>query len=258
VKLPRKALLIGADGNLGPTWVAALLEKGISVVGVGLNVEMDPELTNVCGHFQNIELVSLDLTQKDDFNQLVKMIQTRDFSEVVYNAGIDSRPGEGASEISDYDLEHFRRIFEVNTFIASQVIGISAKHLSTIGGGTIVAIGSMYAEISPNPELYSHFNDGRGSVKSPAYGASKAALLSLVKQYSVNYAKNNVRINMLSPGGVIGKQDQTFIEKFQAKTPVARLIDPSELKSTLIWMLDPSNTQLIGKNISLDGGYSNW
>jgi NAD(P)-dependent dehydrogenase (short-subunit alcohol dehydrogenase family) len=258
VTVSRKALLIGVAGNLGPTWAEALLENGVSVLGVGLDIERDPELIRIASIYKDFELRKFDLTSQEDLNSLSSLLESEEITEVIFNAGIDSRPGEGAQNISDYDLEHFRKVFEINTFVASQIIGTCSNYFRTSIGGRIVVIGSMYAEISPTPELYSHFNQGRGISKSPAYGASKAALLSIVEQFSVHYAKDNVRINMLSPGGVLAAQDKFFIDKFQKKTPIARMVLPAELKSTLVWMLDPSNSQLIGKNIVLDGGYTTW
>jgi NAD(P)-dependent dehydrogenase (short-subunit alcohol dehydrogenase family) len=116
----------------------------------------------------------------------------------------------------------------------------------------------MYASLCPNFNLYSHFHDGNGSIKHPAYGASKAALKSVIEQYSTSLASKGIRLNMLSPGGVKGNQDLEFVRKFSERTPLARLAEPKELKSALRFLLDPENSYLTGQNIDVDGGYKLW
>ena len=43
------------------------------------------------------------------------------------------------------------------------------------GGGSIVNIGSLYASVSPDQRFYDHLAGNAPFLKSPAYGASKAA-----------------------------------------------------------------------------------
>jgi NAD(P)-dependent dehydrogenase (short-subunit alcohol dehydrogenase family) len=106
--------------------------------------------------------------------------------------------------------------------------------------------------------LYSHFNDGKGATKNPAYAASKAALASAVRQYGTNLASRGLRVNMLSPGGVLGAQDEHFLTKFRSKTPSGKMINPAILGDHLVYLLSYMSTSLVGQNLIIDDGYSVW
>jgi NAD(P)-dependent dehydrogenase (short-subunit alcohol dehydrogenase family) len=158
--------------------------------------------------------------------------------------------------IQEFDPVSWEKIFQVNLFGFIRVMNLFLQNPENLNN--VIVVGSMYASLSPNFNLYSHFHDGNGSIKHPAYGASKAALKSVIEQYSTSLASKGIRLNMLSPGGVKGNQDLEFVRKFSERTPLARLAEPKELKSALRFLLDPENSYLTGQNIDVDGGYKLW
>ena len=72
------------------------------------------------------------------------------------------------------------------------------------GGGSIVNIGSLYASIAPIPALYDHLDPP--FTKPAAYGASKAAVVNLTRYFARLWGPRRVRVNALSPGGMLGGQ----------------------------------------------------
>ena len=97
------------------------------------------------------------------------------------NAGVDQPPDSGGnrSSIDTLAIDEFRRMVEVNllgTFQVTQVIG---GRMAARDGGVIVNIGSLYASVSPDQRLYDHLPGDLPFLKSPAYGASKAAVVNL-------------------------------------------------------------------------------
>ena len=113
-------------------------------------------------------------------------------------------------------------------------------------------------EISPNPDFYSHYNSGKGSVKNPAYGASKAALIAMCNQYSVEFATRLIRFNILTLGGVEGGQDGEFKKKFVSRVPQNRMVDAQEATGALKFLLTAESSYMTGHNLVLDGGYTKW
>ena len=107
-----------------------------------------------------------------------------------------------------------RRIFEVNTLGLFQVAQIFGAEMVKAGRGSIINIGSLYASVSPDQRFYDHIVSDPPFLKPPAYGASKAAIVNLTKYLATTWGPHGVRVNTLSPGGVLGEQDEQFKRKF--------------------------------------------
>lgn len=241
--------VFGPTGNLGPTWVETAVEEGWNVIGLGLG-KPDKQLNSLM--LDSVELDLMDLNK----SQLMESFSKHKPSTIIFNSGIDSPPGHGKNLIQDFELDSWEKIFQVNLFGFVSIMNLLLQNPEKLNN--VIAVGSMYATLSPNFNLYSHFQDGNGTLKHPAYGASKAALKSVIEQFGATLAPKGIRLNMLSPGGVKGNQDLEFVRKFSDRTPLSRLAEPKELKSALRFLLDPQNSYLTGQNIVVDGGFKLW
>jgi NAD(P)-dependent dehydrogenase (short-subunit alcohol dehydrogenase family) len=179
---------------------------------------------------------------------------------LVNNAGVDQPPDAGGnrSAIQDLPLDQFRRMVEVNllgTFQVTQVIG---ARMAARGYGSIVNIGSLYAEVSPDQRLYDHMPGDLPFLKSPAYGASKAAVVNMTKYFSTLWGPRGVRVNTLSPGGVLGGQDDQFRAKYAARVPLGRMADGEDLKGPLVFLASRASSYVTGHELRVDGGFTAW
>jgi NAD(P)-dependent dehydrogenase (short-subunit alcohol dehydrogenase family) len=116
----------------------------------------------------------------------------------------------------------------------------------------------MYALVSPTSSLYDHYNEGTGSIKNPAYGASKAALVAVCNQYATQFGADGIRFNILTLGGIEGDQDTEFKNKFRAKVPLARMGTTGEIGTALTFLLSNDSSYMTGHNLVLDGGFTKW
>ena len=173
---------------------------------------------------------------------------------MIFNSGIDAKPGSGKETLSSYSLDTWKEIFDVNVFGLVQILNAASN--TKYRPKNVVVIGSMYSEKSPDPSLYSHFSDN-GLTKHPAYASSKFAALGIVKQYASHYAPKGLIINMLSPGAVFSNQDSEFVSKISKKIPIKRMANPDELQSIMKFLLE-DNSYAIGQNFVLDGGMNLW
>lgn len=247
VKTPDNSIVFGPLGNLGPSWIQALKEKGYLVHGFGLSDS--EQLLNFSGD----SFTEFDVTNFDEVSLITKLKILRP-SAIVINSGIDFPPRSEAQRIFEFDVNSWKKIFEVNLFGVVDILNILYKFIEW--EVSIVLIGSLYANLSPDPNLYSHFNNNFGSVKHPAYASSKSALMGILRQFSSDREKKNIRLNMLSPGGIQNNQDGEFVRKFSNKTAVGRLGLPQELIAGLKFLVDPKNSYMVGHNLIVDGGYS--
>jgi NAD(P)-dependent dehydrogenase (short-subunit alcohol dehydrogenase family) len=256
----KKVLLVGVDGNLGPVWAKALLDEGATVWGVGLRATSDLRLAKLGETSNELILGDLDISQpvsaKDIEECLGVSLSDSRVDGVVMNAGIDSVPGQGKTHLVDYDREEWSRVFDVNVFgivdVLNSVVGSLASPSS------VVMLGSLYGMVAPNPHLMSHFDHGKGQVKHPAYGASKAALVAMARQYGTNLAPRGIRVNTLTLGGVMAGQDAEFVEKYSAMVPQGRMLELEELTGAMLFLLSDDSRAMTGQNVVVDGGFTAW
>ncbi len=206
------AVVTGASGNLGPVWIEALLERGASVLAVDRpQAVVSPEFKALLAdNAQRLALAFTDVRDREGLRAACwqcegEMGGANGSGEQCRDRPTPNKAGKPWG-IDEIPFEVNREILEVNTlgaFLASQVFGME---MVKGGRGSIINIGSLYAVVSPDPRLYNHIPQDPPFLKPPAYGASKAALLNLTKYLSTLWAPHGVRVNALSPGGVLGKQ----------------------------------------------------
>ena len=258
------AVVTGSCGKLGPIWVEALLEAGARVAALDLpGATPSPAFVAVSARFTD-RLVrgDIDITSRVSIEAVAQAVQARIGvpSVLVNNAGIDQAPDSpgGRHHLETLPIDEFRRMVEVNllgTFQVTQVFGaLMAQH----GGGSVINIGSLYASVSPDPHFYDHLAGNAPFIKSPAYGASKAGVVSLSKFFATHWAQRGVRVNTLSPGGVLAGQDEQFKSKYGSRVPLARMAEPDDLKGPLVFLASAASSYVTGHELRVDGGFTAW
>jgi NAD(P)-dependent dehydrogenase (short-subunit alcohol dehydrogenase family) len=147
---------------------------------------------------------------------------------------------------------------EVNLLGTFQVTQVFGALMAERGGGSIINIGSLYASVSPDAHLYEHLAGNAPFIKSPAYGASKAGVVNLTKFFATHWAGRGVRVNTLSPGGVLAGQDEQFKQKYSARVPLGRMAQPDDLKGPLVFLASPAASYVTGHELRVDGGFTAW
>jgi NAD(P)-dependent dehydrogenase (short-subunit alcohol dehydrogenase family) len=256
------AVVTGALGNLGPVWAQALLEAGAAVVGLDLP-DARPnaafaELQSTYG--DRLTLIGANVTDRAALGAARdRMLASHDVPSVlVNNAGIDAPPAAagGGHRLEDIPFEINRRIVEVNTLGLFQVTQLFGGDMAKAGRGSIVNIGSLYASVSPDARFYDHIEPP--FLKPPAYGASKAAVVNLTKYFATAWGPFGVRVNTLSPGGVLGAQDEQFRKKFNARVPLARMAVHQDLIGPLQFLASDASAYVTGAELRVDGGFTAW
>jgi NAD(P)-dependent dehydrogenase (short-subunit alcohol dehydrogenase family) len=259
------AVVTGAMGKLGPIWVEALLGAGASVYALDL-----PE-AKTSEDFARLQTgpdgSRLQLDRTDVRNrQALEAVCDNCLAAfgvptiLVNNAGIDSPPANGSKGylLEEIPLEVNREIFEVNTlglFLVSQVFG---GRMAAAGRGSIINIGSLYAGVSPDERFYDHIPGDPPFLKPPAYGASKAAVINLTRYLATLWAPKGVRVNALSPGGVLGGQDEEFKRKFCHRVPMGRMATAEDLYGPLLFLASQASAYITGTELLVDGGFTAW
>jgi NAD(P)-dependent dehydrogenase (short-subunit alcohol dehydrogenase family) len=138
----------------------------------------------------------------------------------------------------------FDRVMERNVksvWMACQE-GARAMHRR---GGSIVVISSVLAE--------------RGVAGASLYCAAKGAVANLVRALALEWARQNVRINLLESGwmaeeGSPALADDEFATNLLKYLPYKRLVKPEELAGALLYLASPASGFVTGEAIAIDGG----
>jgi NAD(P)-dependent dehydrogenase (short-subunit alcohol dehydrogenase family) len=260
----RIAVVTGVFGNLGPVWAEALLDAGATVVGLDL-----PSATPNAAFTRlqqsagaRLSFIGASVTDRTALGSARdRMLAEHGVPHVlVNNAGIDQPPSPsgGGYRLEDIPFEVNRRIFEVNAlglFLVAQVFG---TEMVKARRGSIINIGSLYASVSPDPRFYDHIESDPPFIKPPAYGASKAAVVNLTKYLATAWGPHGVRVNTLSPGGVLGAQDDQFKRKFCARVPLGRMAVYQDLVGPLQFLASDASSYVTGAELRVDGGFTAW
>jgi NAD(P)-dependent dehydrogenase (short-subunit alcohol dehydrogenase family) len=164
---------------------------------------------------------------------------------VFANAGTT---GDGTPFV-DLPLEEWHRVLRTNLDGVFLTLQAAARHMvDRGGGGSLVAVSSTSAV--------------HGAAGNEAYGASKTALLGLVRALAVGLARHGIRANALLPGwtrtelAAAGYESDRFREATIRRTPVRRWADPAEMGPAAVFLADPTTTFHTGDSVVVDGGYT--
>jgi len=258
------AIVTGASGKLGPIWAGALLEAGARVAALDLPGAPASDAYRALERASGDRLrrFDCDVTQRASIATAVDAVLSAlgEPSILVNNAGVDQPPDSGGnrSRIAELSIDQFRRMVEVNLLGTFQVMQIVGGGMAARNGGSIINIGSLYASVSPDQRFYDHLAGDLPFLKSPAYGASKAAVVNLTKYFATLWGPNGVRVNTLSPGGVLAGQDEKFRAKYSARVPLGRLAQPADLAGPLVFLASQASTYVTGHELRVDGGFTAW
>ena len=166
---------------------------------------------------------------------------------------------EEVGPFETYPEESFDAVMDVNVkgpFLASQVIGAA---MAREGRGSIVNVSSIYGMLSPVQDLYA-FRRERGEtfVKPVAYSISKSAILNLTRYLATYWAKDGVRVNTLTLAGVQNDQPQEFLEAYNARVPMGRMLEAREALGAVVFLASDASSYVTGANLVVDGGWSAW
>ena len=258
------AVVTGAGGTLGAVWIEALLDAGARVAALDLPGAPVSSAFRALSDAAPLEVqrFDCDITNRGSIESAAAAVAARlgPPTVLVNNAGVDQPPDAGAnrSRIDDLSIEQFRRMIEVNLLGTFQMTQVFGAQMATQGNGSIINIGSLYASVSPDQRFYDHLPGDLPFLKSPAYGASKAAVVNMTKYFSTLWGRQGVRVNTLSPGGVLAGQDDRFRTKYSTRVPLGRMAQAEDLKGPLVFLASPASSYVTGHELRVDGGFTAW
>lgn len=261
----RTVVVTGVSGRLGRVWSAACLTAGARVLGLDRrppDEAVHRELSALTAEGGRFLFQTCDVTDRDSLRAALDVCRDRLGAPdvLVNNAGIDQPPSadRGSWLFGDIPDELSAAVLDVNALGVLRTCQVFGTAMADRGRGSIVTIGSMYGTVSPDPRLYDHIDLDPPFLKPPAYGMSKAGVAALTRYLAVLWGPRGVRVNTLSPGGVLGDQDPLFREKFTARVPLRRMATDQDLVGPLLFLASDMSRYVTGTELIVDGGFVCW
>jgi NAD(P)-dependent dehydrogenase (short-subunit alcohol dehydrogenase family) len=257
----RVAIVTGALGLLGREHCHALAAAGAYVVVADIDPDRSAEFAK---EIEGIG-IGVDITSKSSLeasrDAILKKYGRIDI--LINNAAINDmfENPMAAKELSmfeNYPLELWQKSLDVNvtgTFLASQVFG---SVMEQQGKGSIVNIASTYGVVAPDQSLYLKEDGSQDFYKSPAYPATKGAVIAFTRFLAAYWGNKGVRVNALSPGGVENRQDEYFVRNYASRTPLGRMAIPSDYRGAILFLASDASAYMTGANLIVDGGWTAW
>jgi NAD(P)-dependent dehydrogenase (short-subunit alcohol dehydrogenase family) len=163
------------------------------------------------------------------------------------------------SSFDDYDLDTWNEVLHGNLTQSFLINREFAKRMRDFGKGSIVNFSSIYgAEFGPDLRIYKEGLADRPMTTPVSYAVSKAGVVGLTKFLASTFAPYGVRVNSISPGGVIDGQPNAFVEAYSDRVPMGRMARVEELAGLPIFLVSDEASYITGQNIYVDGGLSAW
>ena len=242
----KTVLLTGGTGLIGRMLMKKFLEQNYRVV---ITSHSPKKLDEFHGQ-KNIFGCCVDLLSEDAIEKVNDFLASNDLKpQYLVN---------NARSLEFLDTRDFRRI-DKSQWLGEYLLDVVIPYnltilLSEMPGSrleSVVNIASMYGFLAYNNWL----REGTKAI-SLHYGTSKAALIQLTRELAVQLAP--IRVNAISYGGVVGRTDTAFQERYAQLCPSRKMLSEEDVAGHVMYLCSKASSGMTGHNLIVDGGFSAW
>ncbi|MBF0280337.1 MAG: glucose 1-dehydrogenase [SAR324 cluster bacterium] len=242
----KNAIVTGAGGGIGAAICTLFSKHGAGVVCVDINAAAVHQVAEkIRKEGGRAVALPADVAEESSAVDAVAAAQ-REFSglNILVNNAVYDLPLGPITEIS---IEDWRRTMDVNLNSAFLMSKHAIPLMDKCGGGSIIHVASQLGQVA---------RPGR-----PWYCAQKGALINLARAMALDHAKQNIRVNSLSPGPV---ETERYVRNFASVeearannfTLYDRLGTPEEIAMGAVFLASDESSFMTGSDLLIDGGYT--
>lgn len=251
---PRTILVTGGTGKFGRALVSYFLTAGDFVIAT---CRTDKSLEKLRAEYPDagnkLSGIKVDLTESGAIAALIDQLNAH---ELAPDCLVNNARSISFLEIDQNGLAS-RENF-ANEYLLDVIVPYELTMALMMQKGSqlrrVVNIGSMYGTVAANPHLYTD-----PVQQSPLqYGVAKAALAHLTKELAVRLADKNIQVNCVAFGGVEGRVDEAFKQRYAKLCPMGRMLRDDEVVGPVDMLLSNKCSGITGHILAVDGGWGIW
>jgi Tropinone reductase 1 len=242
----KKALITGGTKGIGKAIAEEFISLGAEIFFVSRNLK---DVENQIGEYTekgaNVFGIAADLCKKDERGKLFKSVKEKwgKLDILVNNVGTNIR-----KKTIDYTEEDYNFLMSTNLNSTFDMCRMFYPLLKNSGQGNIINIASVAGLTALRTGVI--------------YAMTKAAIIQLTKNLSVEWAGDNIRVNAVAPWffkttlnkAILERED--FYNDVMARTPMKRLGQVQEVANLTAFLAMTASSYISGQCISIDGGFT--
>jgi NAD(P)-dependent dehydrogenase (short-subunit alcohol dehydrogenase family) len=241
----RVVVITGAGSGIGLATAKRLADEGAKVVAVDTNEETGNKIASeVKGIF-----VKADVTKSEEVENMYKVaFDTYGRIDIAFNNAGISPPDDDSILVTE--LPAWERVLKVNTTSVYLCCKAVIPYMQKNGKGSIINTASFVATMG-------------AATSQIAYTASKGGVLSMSRELGVQFAREGIRVNALSPGPVntpllmeLFAKDPERAARRLVHIPMGRFADASEIAAAVAFLASDDSSFITASNFLVDGGIS--
>ena len=238
--MKKNLIIIGGSGLIGSQLIRYFSKKNYEVINVDIKNKISKKI-----------FYKSDITKPTKFKLTIDKIfkKYKTIDAVINCAYPKNRNGSKFEKLNIKNIKDdlFNQLGSV--ILLSQVI---IKKFLSQKKGNLIFLSSIQGIGAPKFEHYS----GTKLMSPIEYSASKAGIINMTKYLAKYFKKKNIRVNCISPGGILDNQPEAFLKKYKKDCLSKGMLDPKDLCGTLNFLLSEDSRYINGQNIIIDDGWS--
>ncbi len=241
------ALITGASNGIGKASASLFAQEGAKVLVVDINdSEGQAVVEEIKAGGGEAAFFHADVSQAEACESMVRFAEkTFGGLHILFNNAGIMHPADGDAIATAEDIFDLTFAINVKGVFLGCKYGIPA--IRRAGGGSIINTASFVAHLgAATPQL--------------AYTASKGAVLSMSRELAVIHARENIRVNALSPGPLRTELLMSFLDTEAKKqrrlvhVPMGRFGEAAEMAKAALFLASDDSSYMTGAEFLVDGG----
>lgn len=244
----KRVIVTGASKGIGRACAIRLAAEGARV---GLVARGRPGLEEVAGEIRaaggECQIATADCSSEEEVRATIDSVVGAfgGLDILVSNAAIELMHDD--APVHTLDLAVWNRLITNNLTGQFLACKHGARHLIEAGGGAIVCLGSICGFLGV-------------ASGEPAYSASKAGVFAMMRVMANDYARQNIRVNMVVPGVIDTPMNEDFMKdpalvaQWMEPVPMRRVGTADEIASAVLWLASDEASYCTGEALVVDGG----